>query len=62
MKKEHLKQASSLDFHIRQLEIQMEYVKSQLANTTLEEGEFRYYLENHTVGLVIGRKRDSTLS
>lgn len=56
MKKEHLERASTLDFHIRQLEIQMDYVKNQLANTTLEEGEFRYYLENHMVGLVIGKK------
>lgn len=56
MKKEDLIVASNLDFLIRQLEIQITYIKTQLTNTTLEEAEFRYYLEDHRVALLIGKK------
>ena len=56
MDKEKFEKLQSLDFKIKQLQIQIDYITKQLEKTKNENAEFVYYLESHEVHLKIGKE------
>jgi len=56
MDKEKFEKLQSLDFKIKQLQIQIDYITKQLEKTKNENAEFVYYLESHEVHLNIGKE------